>query len=148
MRLLVFGGRNFGYKQEPIDLDKFTGRFRWVPDVRAIEWMWDLLDAEYQRWYNNNTKYEAEDFILVSGSCPTGADFLAEAWAASRGVTVERYPADWSIGKSAGPLRNEEMAATRPGRAMAFPGGRGTDDMFRRCNSYAIDTLDYRGQTV
>lgn len=146
MRLLVFGGRNFGYKQEQIE--PFTGRFRWVPVWSAIEWMWDQLDARYQKWVADDTIHPdgyCDEFVIVSGSCPTGADFLAEAWAASRGVPVERYPADWSLGKSAGPARNEEMAATRPDLAMAFPGGRGTDDMFSCCLKHDIDTVDFRG---
>lgn len=49
--------------------------------------------------------------VVISGSAP-GADRLGERWAASRGLPVERYPADWAtLGKSAGHVRNAQMAS-------------------------------------
>jgi Protein of unknown function (DUF2493). len=47
---------------------------------------------------------------VVSGTA-RGADTAGEAWAEHHGVPVERFPADWDEhGKSAGPIRNQEMA--------------------------------------
>lgn len=58
--------------------------------------------------------------IVVSGSA-TGADSLGEKYAAERGLSVERFPADWEkYGKSAGPRRNAEMAAVADA-LIAFP---------------------------
>jgi predicted Rossmann fold nucleotide-binding protein DprA/Smf involved in DNA uptake len=42
---------------------------------------------------------------LVSGTC-RGVDRLAEQWAAGRGIPVTRFPADWRLGRRAGPQRN------------------------------------------
>ena len=40
-----------------------------------------------------------------------GADYLGEKWASLRRITVREFPADWRThGRSAGPLRNQEMA--------------------------------------
>jgi hypothetical protein len=48
---------------------------------------------------------------VVSGTA-RGVDQLGEEWAAKHDVPVERFPADWDQhGRSAGYVRNEEMAA-------------------------------------
>ena len=48
--------------------------------------------------------------VIVSG-CAQGADALGERYAWRHRLKVERYPADWEgLGKSAGPVRNEQMA--------------------------------------
>jgi len=46
---------------------------------------------------------------VVSGTA-RGVDRLGELWAAQHNVPIKRFPADWSIGKSAGYKRNEQMA--------------------------------------
>ena len=48
---------------------------------------------------------------VISGCCSSGVDKLGEAWAASKGIPVDRYPANWEIyGRMAGPIRNGVMA--------------------------------------
>ena len=50
------------------------------------------------------------DLVILSGGC-RGADRLGERYAAERGYPVIRFPADWdTYGRSAGPIRNREMA--------------------------------------
>ena len=40
-----------------------------------------------------------------------GADYLGERFAKENGYAVKKFPANWSkYGKSAGPIRNKEMA--------------------------------------
>jgi len=46
---------------------------------------------------------------LVHGACPDGVDQLAEKWALQNDVPIKQFPADWSEGKKAGPLRNQSM---------------------------------------
>lgn len=46
---------------------------------------------------------------ILSGTC-RGVDKMGERYAAERGYTVQRYPAEWGkYGRSAGPRRNREM---------------------------------------
>jgi len=77
--------------------------------------------------------------LLVHGACPTGADALADEWARERGVDVQRFDADWrALGPKAGPERNQRMVAAGATGAIAFPGGRGTEDCTMRCVAAGI----------
>ncbi|GAB3847351.1 hypothetical protein GCM10029963_28690 [Micromonospora andamanensis] len=84
---------------------------------------------------------------LVSGACPTGADALAEQYAAEIGWQIERHPADWqTYGKRAGFLRNAEMVKLGAHLCLAFirnnsRGASMTADMARRSG---IQTWIYR----
>lgn len=49
------------------------------------------------------------DIVIVSGTA-NGADKLGEKYASEHGYKVNRFPADWSLGKKAGPMRNKEMS--------------------------------------
>ena len=74
------------------------------------------------RWYENyeeacefidlcieNIK-EDNEIIFISGRCK-GADMLGERYAKENGYKIEYFPANWDLyGKSAGPIRNREMA--------------------------------------
>ena len=50
-----------------------------------------------------------KEIEIVSGTAK-GADKLGEKYATEKGYSIKRFPADWNIGKSAGYLRNKEMA--------------------------------------
>ncbi len=62
--------------------------------------------------------------VLVHGDCPTGADAIADyLWRArSGGEPVEAHPADWSIGRKAGPERNAHMVSLGANLCLAFIG--------------------------
>jgi hypothetical protein len=71
--------------------------------------------------------------IVIHGGAP-GADSLAGAWAAERGVACRVFLADWKRdGRAAGPLRNARMLKDGvPDIVVAFPGGKGTQDMTKK----------------
>lgn len=75
-----------------------------------------------------------DDAVVVQGAA-RGADCIAAALAETRGLAVEAHPADWTKhGRSAGPIRNEEMLASGLDAVYAFrlPGASpGTDHMVR-----------------
>jgi hypothetical protein len=78
--------------------------------------------------------------LIHGGAC--GADRLAGEWAASRGIPVEVYLADWQkYGRAAGPIRNQQMIDRKPDMVVAFPGGRGTADMVRRVRHAGIELV-------
>jgi hypothetical protein len=72
-----------------------------------------------------------KDFALRHGVA-RGVDTIANDWARERGVTVERFPAQWTdpvtrqYNPSAGPIRNREMANKDPraDRCVAFWSGK------------------------
>jgi hypothetical protein len=62
-------------------------------------------------------------------------------------VREAAFPADWKRhGKSAGPLRNQEMLDAAPDLVIAFPGGRGTADMVRRAKSVNVKVIEIAEQ--
>lgn len=68
--------------------------------------------------------------VIISGGA-SGADAIGERYAKERGYKIEKHPADWEkYGKSAGPIRNREMAESCD-MAICFWNGesRGTKSM-------------------
>lgn len=108
MRILVCGGRDFN-------------------DAEAVMRALDKLHAE-------------RGITLVIEGGATGADAGARHWASATGVDVRTFWADWqTYGRRAGPLRNARMIDEgRPDGVVAFPGGRGTDDMIRQARTAGI----------
>lgn len=67
----------------------------------------DVIESDLRNLTIDNGR---ENLTLVSGACPTGADYIAEVIAKHLGWRIERHPADWDkYGKRAGFLRNKEM---------------------------------------
>lgn len=73
----------------------------------------------------------------------TGADTLAGQWADRNRVPVWVFHADWEAhGKSAGPIRNARMLTeSQPDVVVAFPGGRGTQNMISLAVRAGVRTI-------
>jgi hypothetical protein len=89
--------------------------------------------------------------VVIEGEA-AGADRSARMWARGRGIPVERFPADWSQGRGAGPIRNAQMLRVgKPDRAVGFVVGlagskasRGSADMYRQCVAAGVPVVVYR----
>ena len=80
---------------------------------------------------------------VVSG-CAPGADACGEKWAVRRSISIKQFPADWAgQGRKAGPLRNQQMADYAD-VCIAFPGGKGTEDMVRKATKRGLRVFDLR----
>jgi hypothetical protein len=90
-----------------------TGSRDWA-DMTLI--MWALSWA----WKSAFNAVDSSDMVLVSGACPTGADSMCAQIAHTWGWTIEQHPADWSLGKWAGPKRNQEMVDAGAEICLAF----------------------------
>lgn len=67
------------------------------------------LLKEKMNYYLKDKLLEGYDIVIISGTA-RGADKLGEKYANEMGFNIERYPANWDLGKSAGYKRNVEMA--------------------------------------
>lgn len=81
--------------------------------------------------------------MIIHGGAP-GADNLAWWWAELSGISHWAFHADWKThGKSAGPIRNQQMLDDgKPDLVVAFPGGNGTADMVRRAKAAGVRVIE------
>ena len=73
-----------------------------------------------------------------------GADTLADEWGKQHALDVQAEKADWGThGPAAGPIRNQAMLDKfSPSLAVAFPGGRGTNDMITKARAAGVDVAE------
>lgn len=81
--------------------------------------------------------------VIIHGDA-NGTDYLANRWAGERPVHVLAFPADWNKhGRAAGPIRNQRMLDEgKPDLVVAFPGGRGTEDMKCKARKAGITVIE------
>lgn len=122
IRVLVTGGRKYE-NQKAVFLALDTIEAESNAEVVVIE--------GGQRGYEN-------------GKPVRGADYLANRWAEERGRPCLTYFAAWEReGSAAGPIRNSEMLRiSKPHICLAFPGGRGTEDMRTKAFAAGIEIRD------
>lgn len=115
-------------------------------DYNALKDYCDLVIYTYIRRY----KIKHPDVEIISGGC-SGADKLGERYAQANGWKCRVFVADWErYGKSAGPIRNGEMAEyaiKSPdgyGVLIAFPGinSKGTKNMITQASNIGLDVYE------
>lgn len=111
-RLLVCGGRDYGYRTDP----KTGKKERYQPEIDHI---WHTLDLVWRSI--------GRPLLVIEGE-QRGVDLLAREWAEEKGLEVKGFPADWDkYQKRAGFIRNAQMLEEgKPQAVVAFPGGVGT----------------------
>lgn len=122
MKILVCGGRD--YKER-------TTVYLTLYNLCNEFGLWTEEDE-----YGNRLPH---DIHIIAGAA-RGADSIAIDWAVVNWTYFTEYPADWDThGKAAGPIRNQQMLDEgKPDMVVAFPGGRGTEDMVRRAKKAGI----------
>jgi len=85
--------------------------------------------------------------VVVSG-CAAGVDLLGEQWAKENGVPVEKFPADWKkFGKSAGPVRNGQMANVAEALIAVWDGSSsGTKNMIEQATKKGLKVSVFKVQ--
>lgn len=87
----------------------FSGGAQWE-DYRAIHT--ELVKA----------RALAPNMVLLTTAQDSGADAIAEAWAAANGVKVVRFDLPKGLGKRAGFVRNDRIVAMKPVHAIVCEG--------------------------
>lgn len=101
----------------------------------------DFEDYEYLEKSMNHLLSKIKRKIVVVCGAARGADKLGERYAKEHGYEVRYYQADWSIGKSAGYLRNLEMAQNADALVAFWDGkSKGTNHMIQTAKKYGLDT--------
>ena len=78
---------------------------------------------------------------IIHGAC-SGADSLAQRYGEERGIPTHSIPANWSkLGRAAGPIRNANLLNLNPDVVVAFPGGKGTNNMIKQAEAKQIKVL-------
>lgn len=77
--------------------------------------------------------------LIIHGDAK-GADSIGKMWGISEGIFTVAVPALWDAhGKGAGARRNQAMIdIMKPEYCVKLPGGNGTADMVKRCESANI----------
>mgnify|MGYP001025382263 CR=1 FL=1 len=93
-----------------------------------------FTDYEYLCGVLDSLDLSVSDMI-VSGGCKFGADALAERYAASRGLELKIFYADWQrYGRSAGVIRNRALVKFCDFVVLFWDGhSRGTGSTLRFC---------------
>ncbi len=118
--VLVCGGRTYGVRRDTARAD--------------VQRLLAFLDEVHARG----------TISLLGHGGSSGADAIAGDWAATRGVDIVIYPANWrGHGPSAGARRNQRMLEhLKPDVVVAAPGWRGTADMVRRAKAAGVPVLE------
>lgn len=83
---------------------------------------WNALDE-----YSDSLAEKGTPVHVLKHGDQRGADRSAGAWARSRGIAEDPFPADWDrYGNAAGARRTAEMVASGVDYFVLFPGGKGT----------------------
>lgn len=75
---------------------------------------------------------------IISGGA-RGVDKIGEHYAKEYGLTLQIFNADWSLGKRAGILRNEEMAKNADALILVHNGSRGSLNMLERAKFHGLN---------
>ena len=65
-------------------------------------------------WWNLDRLRLSYGVSEIWHGAAAGADLIASEWARYRLLPIREFPADWTLGRSAGPRRNAEMIAALP----------------------------------
>lgn len=122
-RILVCGGRDYGLTNDERN---------------------HIYGELYNRTIDPNPEMmlPADGTFIIAGDA-IGVDTIAIDWAVVNWVPFLEFKADWNkYGRAAGPIRNQQMLDEgKPDLVLAFPGGRGTQDMIDKALKAGIRTI-------
>ena len=95
---------------------------------------------DYEKVKNELNKMTITE--IVSGGA-VGADRLGEFYAQENNIKITRFLPDWSVGRSAGPIRNRTMALYGDMLIVIWDGhSRGSQSMIRCANEQNLQIIE------
>lgn len=125
MRLIIAGGRNFS------DWELFKAKtYYFLANSCSIT----IISGHCMKPKGSKSKDFVVTFIADNGDEVCGADGMAERYAKEYQYKLELYPANWDLGKSAGPIRNQDMVNAKADGLLAYwdGGSKGTKDIIQK----------------
>lgn len=104
----------------------------------------DFTNYDYLEQCLNSLFNTERPRTIISG-CARGVDTLAIQYAQKHNLPLMKFPADWDThGKSAGPIRNREMARNAT-HLVAFltPHSKGTRNMVKQAREFGLTVKIY-----
>lgn len=130
--VLVCGGRDYARP-------RINGEL--IVNEQEYKYVTEILDSVLEA-----CRATGKSLRIIHGDA-AGADSAADMWAQSREIPVRRFPAKWkTFGPGAGPLRNKQMLEEgKPQAVVAFPGGKGTNNMIEQARRARVPVKECRG---
>jgi hypothetical protein len=103
---------------------------------------YELLKSSLDEFIEINSMGDPDPGVLIISGLAKGADLLGVQYANQKGYKVEEFPANWKLGRSAGPKRNLEMAKSA-NACIAFWDGvsKGTANMIELAKRHQLKLL-------
>lgn len=117
-----------------------AGTRDYVSTPKSDDFVLGGIDDAVKRLTGADAGADFADIKIISGGC-RGIDALGERYARLRGCMLAIMPAQWRIGKQAGPMRNQEMAENADALIAVYYDkhmGAGTRDMIKRAGALKL----------
>lgn len=100
---------------------------------------YQLLQSSLDEFIELHSIGDPDPGVIIISGLAKGADLLGVQYAKQRGYQVEEFPANWKLGRSAGPKRNLGMAKSANACIVFWDGvSKGTANMISMANRYQL----------
>ena len=154
IKFIVCGGRDFSNMPNRLTKSNAVEYALKKKEQQYVFAMLDILAIKYSSFYNKYDNWLPNDIMVISGGAK-GVDSAAIDWAVVNWCISATYEADWDKHKkAAGPIRNQLMLDSevpivngvhqiKDIHLIAFPGGKGTEDMVRRATKIGLNIIRF-----
>ena len=100
---------------------------------------YDLLESTLNEFIEIHSIGDPDPGVLIISGLAKGADLLGVRYAKQKGYKVEEFPANWKLGRGAGPKRNQEMAKSANACIVFWDGrSKGTANMIELAKRHQL----------
>lgn len=101
-----------------------------------------MLESSLDEFIEIHSIGDPDPGVIIISGLAKGADLLGVQYAKKKEYNVEEFPANWKLGRSAGPKRNLEMAKSANACIVFWDGvSKGTAHMIELAKKYQLKLL-------